>query len=102
MKSILSVLLVSAGLVACYQTPSADYQAKRDRSAPRDLKNELVLTDELADCKAYQVYNFNGADPIVIRCANSTTITQQAVGKSRLNIITIDGVEYALVPKEAK
>lgn len=53
-----------------------------------------VVPDGLKDCKFYEITNSNGATIKVIRCPMSTTSIQYQSGKTTVNTVVIDGVEY--------
>jgi hypothetical protein len=56
---------------------------------------DLKQVPGLEDCTYYMV-DPGGTSPImhVIRCPNSTTSTKYSVGKTTVNTVVIDGVEY--------
>ena len=53
-----------------------------------------VVPDELKDCKFYELVNSKGATMKVVRCPMSSTSVQYQSGKTTVNTIVIDGVEY--------
>ena len=55
-----------------------------------------VRPPELADCKIFRVENKGGVILYITRCPNSTTSTTTQ-GKTPVNVIVVDGVEYAPV-----
>lgn len=55
-----------------------------------------VVPPELSDCKIFRVENKLGTVLFITRCPNSTTSTTTQ-GKTPVNVIVVDGVEYAPV-----
>jgi hypothetical protein len=77
---IAGLVLVASALVGC--TPGAETMTYE------------VLPDDLKDCKFYLLKNSSGDRIRVVRCPNSITSATYAQGKTTVNTVVIDGVEY--------
>lgn len=62
-------------------------------------RNFPVRPDELKDCKIYQLESSGGGSITVVRCPQSATSTTYKSGKTTVNTVVIDGVEYEKAKK---
>lgn len=66
----------------------------------KEVSGQYRLPNELGDCKVYQLRAEHGGRLTVLRCPNTTTATTEVQGKTTVETVVIDGVEYIKATKE--
>lgn len=81
MKKLIFIGLLTIGLFGCDKTAT-------------DVSDTYSIPDELKDCTFTRLTRNMGNGITVVRCPNSVVSTDEKKGKSYVQTITVDGVEY--------